>query len=178
MNLRISMDTKPALRSLANLKRQAPKALAKSLNGGRNSARKVMVQAVAADMKLPQKQILSVLRTSNATPKRFVAEVAAPLRRLTLYRFKATQFKKGVKANTGRGRRLYPGTFIAFTPDGKKQVFARVGKSRYPIAVRRGVSIGHVFNKHVAAGLSQGVEQFHKDLRHEIQRALDWSARL
>lgn len=168
----VRLDTTKARAALAYLKAQAPQRLARALNRSRDSARTAMVRLVASDMKLLQKDIRSEIRTKNATSQRLVADMSASLKRLPLIKFKATQFSKGVKATTGEGRKLYPGTFIAKMPSGHQGVFKRRSKARLPIDELRGPSIGHVFNKHAPAAASRATEQLRKNTANEVRYLL------
>ena len=56
-------------------------------------------------------------------------------------------------------------------PTGHVGVFKRRGKPRHPIDELFGASIGHVFIKHQAAGITQMRATFQKNLASELKFA-------
>jgi hypothetical protein len=166
-------------KAIARFKDRARPAIVRALNRSAVSARTVMVRDVAKDFGIRQKDV--AISVENASPSTLTARVVAQGARLPLITFNARQTARGVSANTGRGRKVYPHTFIAkvhgplpngVVSPGHLGVFQRRGAQRLPIDQRYGASIPHVFEKHIDAGIARGQEQLVKNLKHEFEFAL------
>lgn len=157
---------------------EAPKAIARALNRGATTARATMQRRVAVDMKLKVGAVREEIKVDQARPfaDRLRARVWVTGNRIPLIDFGARQTKRGVSADTGQGRKVYPHTFIAKMRSGHVGVFQRKtigrGSKRLPIIERFGPSLPLVFSKHAQEGLVAGEASIAKNLEHELGYAL------
>ena len=139
----ITVDTniKEVTKGLTRIqKRVIPQANSTALNKTMRTAVKEIKKDVAKDTGLKQKDIAERIkvRKSNKITQSTTMQMFG--RYFNLIRFKARQFKKGVKAKAWGKLKLYKGAFIAKAPSGQELVFARKGKSRLPIKALAGAS--------------------------------------
>lgn len=154
-------------------------AVARALNRSAVSIRTLMQRNVAEDTDLPSRTVGKQLKIEEARPTRdrLRARISISGSRIPLAEFKARQTRRGVTANVGSGRKLYPHTFLATMKSGHEGVFGRRGKARLPIDERFGPSLPHVFEKHIPEGLARGEESLQKNLTHELEYALQQSSK-
>jgi hypothetical protein len=125
-------------------------------------------------MKLKVGVARDAMTIAKATPSRLMATVTASNRRIPLIDFGAPrQTKRGVTANTGQGRQLYPSAFIARMQSGHVGVFKRKGTPRLPIAELHGASVASVAAKYAAAAESRFGDMLSARLVHEIEFELE-----
>lgn len=165
---------------------RAPKAISRALNRAATSTRAMHARQIAADMRLKVGSVREQLKIRNARPDDLVARISASGKRLPLTDFGARQTRKGVTANTGKGRTLIPAAFIATMGSGHVGVFKREkpGERRspgawslnLPIQQKFGPSLPHVFSKLTPAAIAHGEEALKKNLAHELSWALKQSA--
>lgn len=177
----LRLDAKDAQRAIARLRQVAPQRIARAVNRAGVSARTLMTREIARDMALKQADVKPHLATRDARAESptFTLEIKGA--RMPLIKFGARQTRRGVTANTGGGRKVYPGTFIATMRSGHTGVFQRVKganrrgpkphRSQLPIEEKHGASLPLVFEKHAPAALARGEEQLVKNLVHELKFA-------
>ena len=158
---------------------RALSAVSRALNRSAVTTKTVMQRNVADDTKLPSRTVAKQLRIEEArpSPERLRARIIITGARIPLADFKARQTRRGVTADVGTGRKLYPSTFLAKMKSGHEGVFGRRGKARLPIDERFGPSLPHVFEKHISEGLARGEESMQKNLAHELSYALSQSSK-
>lgn len=158
--------------------KKAPRVMARAINRAATSTRTVMQRLVAKDTKLKVGAVRDQIRIEKAKPVAdgLRARIIITGARIPLYLFGARPTKRGVSANTGQGRKVYPHTFIARMKSGHIGVFERKsrgkGSTRLPIIEKFGPSLPHVFAKHAPEGLARGEESLQKNLAHELEFAL------
>lgn len=186
--------TAVVLRDFDQLPPGLERASVRALNRGINSARTVMVRAMAKDTGLKSRDINKVLLTRLASDTRPESALSASLQRLPLIVFRAT----GPIPTRGRGRgvtarlpqsKVYPGAFIArvtgplpggIVSPGHTGVFKRAmgqltrrsagaWSKNLPIAQLYGPSLGHVFIKYQDQGLARGVEVFEQEFARQSE---------
>lgn len=187
----VRLDTSPWLAGLHQLKERVQnQACARVITRATNGTRVFMARAVAQDLQIKTGDANKAITTRIVrTPDRSVShgEVIATGARIPLMAFAARGQMpsrgrgRGVTANTGGGRKLYPGTFIAKMQSGHIGVFERAtnrpmtGKSvgawskNLPIEEKFGASVPQIFDKHMAAGVARGEELLMKNMAHEIE---------
>lgn len=169
-------------RAIVALGDRSAKAVARALNRSAVSTRTVMQRLVRDDVKLKSRDVGDQMRVEKARPTQdgLQARVIISGARIPLFDFGARQTARGVSANTGGGRKVYKGSFIATMKSGHKGVFERKtrgkGSKRLPIIEKFGPSLPHVFMKHIPAGLVAGEASMQKNLAHEISYALKQSS--
>lgn len=162
-------------RRLRRMRVRAPALVARALNRAGGSARTLMVREVSRDLRLKAATVRDRILVRQASADRLVYRLAASLKRIPVYAFDA----RGPLPSRGQGRgvtaktpaRRYPHAFLARMRSGHVGVFQRVGRKRLAIRELMGPSVGHVFHRHVAAGLARGEEQLIKNLQHELRFA-------
>lgn len=164
----LRLNSAAAQRTIARLRDVAPQRIARSLNRAGVSARTLLVREVARDLALKQSDVKPHIVTRDARPDTLTFSMEVSGARLSLKVFGARQTRKGVTANTGRGRQVYPGAFIMAR---NGHVFKRQGRARLPIDKLHGASLPHVFDKHAPAALARGEEQLVKNVIHELKFA-------
>jgi hypothetical protein len=178
---KMTFDTSACQAAIKKLGARATPAIVRSLNRAAVSTRTLMASAISKDMGLKVGDVREALRIDQATPSNHRAYVKAPLKRIPLIKFGA----RGPEPSMGRGRgvtaktkaKRYPHAFIATVGKGRHRgVFERKTKKRLPIKELFGPSIGHVFEKHKAAGAARGLESLQKNLQSELKFALSKSA--
>lgn len=172
MHFEIKLRDESLLRAMDALGARAVFAQVRALNRSAVTTRTFMQRAVADDTNLGSRDVAKQMRVDEATQQRLTSRVIISGKRIPLADFKARQTRRGVSADTGGGRKVYPGTFLATMKSGHLGVFARRGKARLPIDERYGPSLPHVFQKHVPEGLARGEESLMKNLAHELDFAL------
>lgn len=164
----LRLNSADVQRTIARLRDVAPQRIARSLNRAGVSARTVIVREIAKDMAITQNAVKKHVVTRDARPDKLHVSIEISGARISLKEFGARQTRRGVTANTGRGRQLYPSTFIVAR---NGHVFKREGRARLPIVKLHGASLPHVFDKHAPAALARGEEQLVKNLIHELKFA-------
>jgi len=172
VKLDMRLDVSETSRAFADIRRRAPRAIVRAQNRAAKSARTVMVRAVAGDMRLKQSVVRNRIMLELARSIGDSAVIVASRRRIPLIQFRARASRRGVRASLPGGKGRYGDAFIATMRSGHRGVFRRRGRRRLPIAELHGPSVGHVFDRHVAAGESRAREAFHTNLRHELRFAL------
>jgi antitoxin component of RelBE/YafQ-DinJ toxin-antitoxin module len=170
--IRMNLDTREVQRALEQLGVKARPAMVRAINRTAASAKTAMVRVVAKDMKLKATDVRERIGVRHATPGRLAAQLTASAKRLPLKDFGARPTRRGVSANTGGGRKVYPGTFIAQMGTGHVGVFGRTSTKRLPIAEHFGPSVVQVFEKHQQVGIDRATEQLEKNVASELRFAL------
>lgn len=174
LNLTIDFDADQAVQALRQWPGRTTRATMRALNRALTTGRAEMARRVAKDMGMKVGDAKEAVFVEQATAGRLSVRLAASLRRRPLYDFKARQTSKGVSHLSAGGQRVtVPGAFIVGVQTGHAGVkhtgvFMRVGRARLPIRELRGVSIGHVFNRHRAAVGQVISDAFEKNLGHEL----------
>lgn len=164
----LRFESTDARRAIVRLRTVAPQRIARALNRAGGSARTFVVRGVAKDMAIKQDAVKKQIVTRDARPDKLHVAIEIRGARISLKEFGARQTRRGVTANTGGGRQLYPGAFIMAR---NGHVFKRQGRARLPIVKLHGASLPHVFDKHAPAALARGEEQLVKNLIHELKFA-------
>jgi hypothetical protein len=168
--IRLELKSGDVQKALNALRTRSTVGIVRALNRAAVSTRTVMVREIARDMGIRQRDVPVTIQ--NATATNLQATVVASGRRIPLMDFSARQTSRGVSANTGQGRKTYPGAFIATMKTGHRGVFKRKpGVGRLPIHELFGPSVPFVFNKYAAVGVDRGNEQLVKNLIHELRFA-------
>src|SRR5688500_16906601 len=123
----LTLKAADAQRAIQRLRAVAPQRIARALNRAGVSARTVMVREIAKDMALKQSAVTPQIITRDARPDKLQTSIEVSGARVSLKEFGARQTRRGVTANTGRGRQVYPGTFIMAR---NGHVFKRMGRAR------------------------------------------------
>lgn len=169
-----TLDSKAFVQAFAQLRSEAPKAIARGLNRTAQGAQTDAVRAVAENMKIRQAAVRKAIRIAKANSTLLQAEVVATGRRIPLIEFKARQTKRGVTYDLGGGRQRIPSGFITIVGAGHVGVFARKGKARLPIQEKFGPSIPKVFaNQAIMDAIRTRAEaDLEKNVAHEIEYLL------
>jgi hypothetical protein len=158
-----------------------------------SSASVALARDVAADMGLKVGVVKEQLRAEVVdTEEGLVGRISVSGRRIPLIDFNARGQEpsrgrgRGVSANTGGGRKTYPGSFIATTRSGHRGVFLRQGSSsrksrgawskNLPIVELKGPSLPNVVHKKSAVAIARFQEQFPKELQREVIFAIKKAA--
>lgn len=168
MVVTLRLESKGAQRAIERLGQVAPQRIARALNRAGVSARTLMAREVAKDMALPSGTVKSQIITRDARPDKLTVSLEISGARISLKEFSARQTQRGVTANTGGGRKVYPGTFIMAR---NGHVFKRLTRKRVPLGKLYGASLPYVFDKYAPAALARGEEQLVKNLIHELKFA-------
>jgi hypothetical protein len=159
---------------MAALPQSALRASIRAMNRGIVTGRTVMLREISRDTGLQQKDIREALHVREATAARPEARLATSLKRIPLVQFNARGPEpsrgrgKGVTYRMRGGRGRHPHAFIATMKSGHRGAFIREGKRRLRILELYGPSLGRVFAKYRAQGLSAAVESFRKNFGHEL----------
>jgi len=164
---------------LSGIPRGMPKVVTRALNKTATTARSQTVKAISKKVAIKQKDIRLNVKMWKASYRRWVSTIKITGKRLPLIYFGATQTKRGVgyRIDRGAGRKRAPHAFITTMIKKKKTgedveyrgVFARIGKSRFPLRVLRGPSVVGVFQK--APGLAARLlATANRRLEQEIDR--------
>lgn len=190
----IPLSVRKPIQAIRNLAEGAPLAIVRALNRSIDSAHVAMGREVARDMKLKVGDARERIRVEHATLNRQTATLYASPKRLPLADFSATGPHgatasnpvpsrgrgRSVSANTGAGRKTYPGAFFARMRSGHVGVFVRAGADRksrgawsknLPMIELRGASIVRSFRQHQHVGIARAEEQLTKNLRSELRYA-------
>lgn len=131
------------------------------------------------------KAVSRAFRKFKANSNKLTAVLRIQGARIPLIEF-AARWKPGqsvgatAKVMAAGGRETYPGTFIqASTRNnargggsaGQRQVFKRVGKSRYPILTQRGISIPQAFGDDAVTRAAKQIaaESFTKNFEQQVK---------
>jgi len=176
-------DIHKALYKLAMTKAEARKAIVRALNRTADSTKvEAARQIKASGFGVKVATIKKSLSVRKAVGDILQAEVHSRGRPIPLIEFNARQTKKGVTANVKRGRKLWPGAFIATMSTGHTGVFThkpgmQTGKRGKPIHNRTireefGPGVPSQFgNTKIMAGLKEFArDEFIKRAAHEFKR--------
>jgi len=149
-------------------------AASSAMNKSIAKVRTQVIRETASEAKVsPAKLIRRRLRTFKATAKKLRAGLGILVRPIPLIRLSgARQTRSGVSA---RGGHSHPSAFIntARSPGtGNKQVYRRLGKSRYPLEVLK-VEVKEAAESALAAKISAARDHFVQILPREVL----WRAR-
>lgn len=110
----------------------------------------------------------------RATPARLEAEIGVERKTTNVVEFSARQTARGVTAAFKGGRRvLIPHAFIVRArASGKRLVFLRTGRRRYPIRALPGPSVGGILRKHLDALLAAASRNIRGDIEQRIAKIL------
>lgn len=153
---------KPLGRNLTAVEREVfPKANARALNRAGAKMRTESVRAISKAMGIKQKVVRDRVRLHKATPAKPTFRLRFEGNAFNLIRFKARQFKKGVKASPWGDRKLYERSFIA-TINGTDVVMIRQEKGgslvgRLPIRPMLGPGIAKTANEERAQAVREDV---------------------
>ena len=126
----------------ATQRRAVPKATSAALNRTASYVRTRVRREVAKQMGLKQKDIQRSITVKRSTTRLLIAAIIGSGKAIPLIRFKGTrQGAAGVRTQAYGATRVLPGTFIAMSRQGGKQVWKRTGKKRLPIKVIMGPSV-------------------------------------
>lgn len=178
MSYDIQFNADAALQTLRQYPGRTQRATMRALNRALTSGRATLARLVATDMGLKVGDVKEAIKVRQATATQLEIRLAASLKRIPLSAFNA----RGPMPSRGKGRgvtyRIGSGgrgrlesAFLARLSSGHLGVFKRVGTARLPIVELHGPSIGHVFDKHRAAGIAQMREVFETNLAHELKFA-------
>jgi hypothetical protein len=179
----MKLDNARTTRAFDVLRDNAPKAIARAINRSAASAKVPIARDTGADMALKVGRVKDRVFVRNATWQKLSATITADAQKVPLVEYSAkgpfpTRGKgAGVTANTGRGRKVYPHTFLAQTASGHRGVFQRSGNKRLPIQQTTGPSVAHVAAKMVAGAIDRYTEQLGKNIDHEIDFELQRAAK-
>lgn len=127
----IQSNIKEATKYLSDVQRKViPKATVTSLNKTARTVFKEVKRDVSKDIGLKQKEVAERMYLRKAHKNSQYASIGVRSRYFNLIRFKAKQFKRGVKAKAWGKTKTYRGTFIG--NDGRT-VFTRRTKRRLPL---------------------------------------------
>ena len=153
---------------LGEVPAKVERAMVRAINRALASGRTVMVREMARDLKMRAGDIREAMPIQEASLGRPAGRFGASPKRIPLIKFNARQTQRGVTADTGQGRKVYPGAFIARMPTGHVGVFARKGRKRLPIVERLGPSLGLIFAKYRPLGEARAREAFEQNFDHEL----------
>jgi len=174
----VTLRTADVSRGFAQLKGRAPRAITRALNRSADSGKVFMARQITQDTGLPVSKVKDKILVDKATPASLVATIRVSGKRLPLILFAARGANpsrgrgRGVTADVGTGRKLYPRAFKATVGIGQHEgVFLRKGHRRLPIRELFGPSLPHVFEKFIPDGLRYAGEVLAKNLAHEYAYA-------
>ena len=127
----ISSNIERVTKELTDIERKVlPQTISTSLNKTGRTLFKEIKRDIAKDTGLKQKEVAERMSLEKSNRSTLFISIRMRGRWFNLIRFKAKQFKKGVKARAWGESKLYRGAFIA---NKGRTVFARISKARLPI---------------------------------------------
>lgn len=172
-------DTKRIVAEIRADHANITRATANAINRTADELRTQAGRIIREEYNVTLRGIRQASRVRKASPRsKFPrAEVSFSGRRINLYEFGARQLKKGVtvKVKVRGGRKLIEGAFIQTLKSGqnigKKGVFKRVGKARYPIHFLPSLSIPQMTERKAisVAILKFADARYDKNLRQQLK---------
>lgn len=164
MQLKLTLDTQPVDRLLAEVPRDVPRVIARALNKTSLSAKAQALKTLATELGSTQRVLRSCIYLCKASPVQLTAVLGVEERKplpLIALDPKAKETLVGVSYRGPGGlRRTVPAAFIARMPSGHRGIFMRRGKARLPLRELTGPSISKVFGQpNVQEQLARVVEQ-------------------
>lgn len=174
MRVKLRFEDRAFRRFLKNAPKAARAASVSALNKGNKKVASLVVKATAAEVSLPQKIIRKRLKTHRATSRALSASNRIVTWKVTdADTLRARQTRKGVSA---RGH-AWPSAFIQRSPRGRKRIYKRIGKARYPIRTE-GVDIHEAADRNLRRiNKREGARVVNKLLPHEMKWRMDRAAR-
>jgi len=164
---------------LRDVPNKMPEAVSRAINRTVKSTRAEIVRKMAGEVNVKQKSIRGKIDLIKATRAHWAAEIGISSRKISLTSFKGTtQTKKGVRYRISAGgvRKLIPSAFIRkIRRTGVRGVLQRMTERRYPLAFKRGPSLGHVFEgaRGIARGVTRGASKnLEKNIDSQIKYIL------
>ena len=192
--MRVEFNVDEVVRRLQGLRVEGiPGAIRRAMTRSLKSGSVAMAREIASDAALKVGTVKDQLRTEvvgGQGDTGLVGRISISGKRIPLVQFSAkgpggataTQFVpsrgkgRGVTANTGGGRKVYPSTFMAVVGNGHIGVFQRKAHGRLPIEEKFGPSLPHVFMKKTTTAITRFQEQFPKELQSEVSVAIKKAA--
>ena len=187
----IEFHADDALEALKKFPGRTARATSRALNRSLTTGQAVLARLIAADMGMKVVRVKRAILERKSTATTLEVRLGASLHRLPIAELDARQTRAGVSYKDGAGRKTIPGAFLATVrgplpsgveSGGHKGVFRRSvdagggtrrgpapNRSQLPIKQLFGASIGHVFLKHKAAGVTAMREAFDTNLAHELE---------
>jgi hypothetical protein len=172
-------DTRRIVAEIRAEQANITKATANAINRTADELRTQAGKIIRAEYNVTLRGIrqASKIRRASVRSKFPRAEVIFSGRRINLYEFAARQTKKGVtvKVKVSGGRKLIPGAFVQTLKSGqnigKRGVFKRVGKERYPIHFLPSLSIPQMTERKAlsVAILKFADARYDKNLRQQLK---------
>jgi hypothetical protein len=176
--INVRHDTKRIVAELRADRENVTKAQARALNRTAEQLRTEAGREIRKEYNVTLRGIRQASKIRRASPRsKFPrAEVSFSGRAINLFEFGARQVKKGVtvKVKVRGGRKLIESAFLQTIKSGqnagKRGVFRRVGKARYPIRFLPSISIPQMTEVKAVSGalLKFADVRFEANLRHEL----------
>jgi hypothetical protein len=184
MKLNVKVDLSGVTTTLAKVRDEYQKAVARALNKTATTARAQASREIReVGYGLKAGTIKDALNIRRATPGNLTAVITASSKPIPLIEFNARQTKSGVTVSVLNGRQPVHGAFIATTQSGHRGVFVRVGNTHkrvvkngrristgLPIKELYGPSVGNALtNKIVSQALVEAIKgRFDVVLKQEL----------